>query len=33
MFKCGKESHDGNLNLKEFRKFLYSQNPILDEGL
>ena len=32
MFKCGKESHDGNLNLKEFRKYLYSQNSIIDEG-
>ena len=32
MFKCGKESHDGNLNLKEFRKFLYHQNSVIDEG-
>ena len=32
MFKCGKESHDGNLNLKEFRKYLYSQNSVIDEG-
>ena len=32
MFKCGKESHDGNLNLKEFIKYLYSQNSIIDEG-
>ena len=32
MFKCGKESHDGNLNLKEFRKYLYNQNSVIDEG-
>ena len=32
MFKCGKESHDGNLNLKEFIKYLYSQNSVIDEG-
>ena len=32
MFKCGKESHDGNLNLREFIKYLYSQNSIIEEG-
>ena len=32
MFKCGKESHDGNINLKEFIKYLYSQNSVIDEG-
>ena len=32
MFKCGKETHDGNLNLKEFIKYLYSQNTVVDEG-
>ena len=32
MFKCGKVSYDGNLNLKEFINFLYNQNSILSEG-
>ena len=32
MFKCGKESHDGNLNLREFIKYLYNQNSIVEEG-
>ena len=32
MFKCGKVTHDGNLNLKEFIKYLYSQNSVVDEG-
>ena len=32
MFKCGKETHDGNLNLREFIKYLYSQNSIIEEG-
>ena len=32
MHKCGKESHDGNLNLREFIKYLYSQHSIIEEG-
>ena len=32
MFQCGKETHDGNLNLREFIKYLYSQNSIIEEG-
>ena len=32
MFKCGKESHDGNLNLREFIKYLYHQNSMIEEG-
>ena len=32
MFKCGKETHDGNLNLRDFIKYLYNQNSIVEEG-
>ena len=32
MFKCGKETYNGNLNLREFIKYLYSQNSIIEEG-
>jgi Ca2+-binding EF-hand superfamily protein len=32
IFKSGKESHDGNLNLREFIKYLYSTNTVLQEG-
>ena len=32
MFKCGKESHDGNLNLRAFIKYLNNLNPIIVEG-
>ena len=32
MFKCGRESYDGNINLREFIKYLYNRNSILDEG-
>ena len=32
MHKCGKVTYDGNLNLKDFVKYLYSVNQILEEG-
>ena len=32
MFKCGKVTYDGNLNLKEFVNYLYSLNQTLEEG-
>jgi len=32
MFKCGKVTYDGNLNLKEFINYLYSLNQTLEEG-
>ena len=32
MFKSGKVTYDGNLNLKEFVKYLYSINQTLEEG-
>ena len=32
IFKCGKESHDGNINLNEFIKYLYNQNRLIEEG-
>ena len=32
MFKCGKETYNGNLNLREFIKYLYHQNSIIEEG-
>ena len=31
-YKCGKESHDGNLNLRAFIKYLNNLNPIIVEG-
>ena len=32
MFKCGKVTYDGNLNLKEFVNYLYNVNQTLEEG-
>ena len=32
IIKCGKMSYDGKINLREFIKFLKSQNPLLEEG-
>ena len=32
MFKCGKVTYDGNLNLKEFINYLYNLNQTLEEG-
>ena len=32
MFKCGKVTYDGNLNLKEFIRYLYNLNQTLEEG-
>ena len=32
MLKCGKVTYNGNLNLREFIRFLYNTNPYLTEG-
>ena len=32
IIKCGKMTYDGKINLRDFIKFLKSQNPLLEEG-
>ena len=32
IFKCGKVTYDGKLNLKEFINYLYNLNQTFEEG-